>query len=127
MNSVSNTSKSVKTIYRATTALIATAFFVTGIGNIIPFDHIAHDMAHLGYPFYFLKILGAWKILAAITIVLPTMYRAKEWAYAGMMLDLTGASLSRLAVHDGFLLAFIPLGIAVLVTINYRLRLRTQG
>jgi uncharacterized membrane protein YphA (DoxX/SURF4 family) len=120
-------SKRMKIFYRVTTVLIATAFLITGIGNLIPFDHIAQDMAHLGYPVYFLKIIGIWKILGALAIVLPKMSRIKEWAYAGMMLDLTGASLSRLAVNDGFLLVFIPLGIAVLVTVNYRLRLRTHG
>jgi uncharacterized membrane protein YphA (DoxX/SURF4 family) len=119
--------KRMKIFYRVTTVLIAAAFLITGIGNLLPFDHIAQDMAHLGYPVYFLKIIGIWKILGALAIVLPKMPRIKEWAYAGMMLDLTGASLSRLAVNDGFLLVFIPLGIAVLVTVNYRLRLRTQG
>jgi uncharacterized membrane protein YphA (DoxX/SURF4 family) len=119
--------KRMKIFYRVTTVLIAAAFLITGIGNLLPFDHIAQDMTHLGYPVYFLKIIGIWKILGALAIVLPKMSRIKEWAYAGMMLDLTGASLSRLAVNDGFLLVFIPLGIAVLVTVNYRLRLRTQG
>lgn len=122
MNSSKTISKSRKIIFWATTIVIAIAYFATGVGNILPFAHIAQDMAHLGYPPYFLKILGTWKILAAITIVLPGMPRIKEWAYAGMMLDLTGAALSRYAVGDGLQMIIIPLAISVLVTVNYALR-----
>ena len=56
--------KSRKIIYWATTLIISIAFFVTGVGNLIPFEHMAQDMLYLGYPPYFLKILGTWKILA---------------------------------------------------------------
>ncbi len=49
--------------------MVAAAFFVRGIGNLIPFAHIVRDMAHLGYPSYFMKILGTWKILAGMAVV----------------------------------------------------------
>lgn len=97
-------------------------FFITGIGNLVPFKHIAQDMAHLGYPTYFLKVLGTWKILASLTILIPAIPRAKEWAYAGMLLDLTGAAFSRFAMEDSLPLILIPLGVAVLVITNYILR-----
>lgn len=102
--------------------IIAIAFFVTGLGNILPFEHIAQDMAHLGYPTYFLKIIGTWKILAAITIVVPKNSRFKEWAYAGMMFDLTGAALSRFFIGDSLQMIIVPIAIAGLVTFNYSLR-----
>jgi uncharacterized membrane protein YphA (DoxX/SURF4 family) len=121
MNSV-KTSTALKFTYWITTIIIAIAFFITGIGNLIPFEHIAHDMAHLGYPSYFLKILGTWKIIAAVTIVLPRIRRIKEWAYAGMMLDLTGAALSRYFMNDGLPLIIVPLTIAGLVIISWSLR-----
>ena len=112
MNSSKNISKSRKIIFWATTIVIAIAYFVTGVGNILPFAHIAQDMAHLGYPAYFLKIIGAWKILAALVVVIPNIPRIKEWAYAGMILDLTGAAFSRFAMGDALPQIIIPLGIA---------------
>jgi uncharacterized membrane protein YphA (DoxX/SURF4 family) len=118
----SNNTKARKVIYRVTTIIIAAIYFITGIGNIIPFPHIAHDMASLGYPPYFLLILGTWKILAAIVLLIPGIPHVKEWAYAGMMLDLTGAVFSRLAAKDDLIMIIIPLAVAILVTSNYLLR-----
>jgi uncharacterized membrane protein YphA (DoxX/SURF4 family) len=122
MTSARNTSKVQKIIFWITTIVISIAFLVTGIGNLVPFKHIAQDMAHLGYPPYFLKILGTWKIIAAVIILIPNIPRVKEWAYAGMILDLTGAAFSRFAMADQLSLVLTPLCIAVLVTVNYILR-----
>lgn len=119
--------KSRKIIFWITTTIIAIAYFVTGLGNILPFSHIAQDMAHLGYPTYFLKIIGTWKILAAIVLLIPNIPRIKEWAYAGMIFDLTGASFSRYYIGDALPQIFIPLGIALLVTVNYVLRKSMQN
>ena len=46
-------------------------------------------MRHLGYPDYFATILGVWKVLGGIAVLLPRTPRLKEWAYAGMVFDLT--------------------------------------
>ena len=111
-----------KIIYWTTTIMLALVFFVTGMGNILHITHIAHDMAHLGYPPYFLNILGYWKILAALVIIVPGFKRAKEWAYAGMIFDLTGAAFSRYAMNDNMRMIIVPLGIATLVVVNYWVR-----
>lgn len=117
MNKINHTRWNI--VYWVTTLLIATAFFITGVGNILPIAHIANDMTHLGYPPYFLNILGTWKILAAITIVIPSIPRLKEWTYAGMIFDLSGAAFSRYAIGDHASMVIIPLAIASLVVINY--------
>lgn len=127
MNSGKNISKSSTTIYWVTTVIVALAYFVTGVGNILRFNHIAQDMTHLGYPTYFLKIIGTWKILAAMVVVIPDIPRIKEWAFAGMIFDLTGAALSRYFMSDALLQIIIPLGIATLVTVNYLLRHSIQN
>ena len=54
--------------------------------------------ARLGYPLYFFAILGIWKVLGAIAILVPGFPRLKEWAYAGIFFDLTGAAASCAAV-----------------------------
>ena len=54
----------------------------------------------LGYPLYFLDIIGPWKALAGIAILVPGVARLKEWAYAGMFFNMTGAFLSHAVVGD---------------------------
>ena len=54
----------------------------------------------LGYPLYFLVILGVWKLLGAVALVIPRFPRLKEWAYAGVVFNLTGALVSHVASGD---------------------------
>jgi uncharacterized membrane protein YphA (DoxX/SURF4 family) len=114
------TSKTVG--YWLATPLVALAFVAPGIGNLVHAPQIAHDMAHLGYPSYFLTVLGAWKILGAIAITIPGFPRLKEWAYAGMMFDLTGAAISRAVSGDGLGGIVPPLAIAALTITSWALR-----
>jgi len=79
-------------------------------------------MAHLGYPTYFMTILGTWKVLGAAVIILPGFARAKEWAYAGMIFDLSGGATSRAIAGDGVAAVGIPLAIAVVVAASWALR-----
>jgi uncharacterized membrane protein YphA (DoxX/SURF4 family) len=122
MKSENNRPKSRIISFWITTTVIAIIYFITGLGNILPVDHIARDMAHLGYPTYFLKIIGVWKMLGAIVVVIPKIPRIKEWAYAGMIFDLSGAAFSRFTIGDPLPQIIIPLCLATLVTVNYLLR-----
>ena len=54
----------------------------------------------LGYPVYFIMLIGLWKLLGAIAVLVPGFPRLKEWAYAGMFFNMTGAAVSTIAV-DG--------------------------
>jgi uncharacterized membrane protein YphA (DoxX/SURF4 family) len=54
----------------------------------------------LGYPAYFLVILGVWKLLGAVAVVIPRFPRLKEWAYAGVVFNFTGALVSHVASGD---------------------------
>lgn len=109
-------------LYWVATVLTALAFSVPGLGNLTRAPHIAKDMAHLGYPAYFLAILGTWKVLGAIAVVAPRLPRLKEWAYAGMIFDLTGAAASRAAAGDGAAMVVVPLMIAGVVLASWSLR-----
>ena len=55
---------------------------------------------HLGYPLYFLYILGGWKILGVIAILIPKFSLLKEWAYAGFFFAMSGAVFSHIASGD---------------------------
>jgi len=118
--------KSNPAVYWLVTGIVAVAFVVPGIGNLAHTPQIAGDMARLGYPSYFLDILGTWKILGAIAILAPGFGRLKEWAYAGMIFDLTGAAVSRAVSGDGVSGILPPLAIAALVIASWALRPRSR-
>jgi hypothetical protein len=106
-------------MYIFTTAAVALLSFITGIGNLIPFPHIASDLRHLGYPAYFRIILGSWKVIAALALAIPRKLWIKNLAYMGILLDLSGAAASRLAVDDGAVSVLVPLGLSVLVGVSW--------
>lgn len=111
-----------RVLYVAATAVAAAAFIGSGIANLAHVPHIVDDMAHLGYPPYFMTVLGTWKVLGAIGIVVPRFPRLKEWSYAGMIFDLTGAASSRAAMGDGVVMVLVPLAIATVVVTSWALR-----
>ena len=83
------------------TMTILVAFFIGsgGVAQIAQFLGNPHGVVpDLGYPMYFFAILGFWKALGAIAILVPRFPRLKEWAYAGIFFDLTGAAASCAAV-----------------------------
>jgi hypothetical protein len=89
-------------LYWTTTSLIALETFVGGVvdllhgrGQIVTGPTVVDVVTSLGYPVYILAILGAWKIPGAITLVLPGLLRLKEWAYAGIVFELSGAAVSQ--------------------------------
>ena len=57
-------------------------------------------ITHLGYPVYLLTILGVWKILGVIAVLIPKFPVLREWAYAGFFFVMSGAIFSHIAVGD---------------------------
>jgi uncharacterized membrane protein YphA (DoxX/SURF4 family) len=108
--------------YWICTALIALAFLSGGVGQLLRSPQTVEGITHLGYPVYFLIILGVWKILGGIAILPPGFPLLTEWAYAGMIFDLTGASASHLAAGDDVRHILVPLVLAALVVGSWALR-----
>jgi uncharacterized membrane protein YphA (DoxX/SURF4 family) len=111
--------------YWTTTILVA--FFMSGgFAQILQFRANPHGVVpQLGYPMYFFLILGIWKVLGAVAILVPRFPRLKEWAYAGIFFDLTGAAASCAAVGGYGAYAFhviAPLIIAGLTVASWALR-----
>jgi uncharacterized membrane protein YphA (DoxX/SURF4 family) len=79
-------------------------------------------MKHLGYPDYFMTILGIWYVLAGVTLLVPRFSRLKEWAYAGLVFNYTGAVLSHLASGDGVNSLIVPVIFTGLVFCSWALR-----
>jgi len=89
-------------LYWIATALIALETLAGGIVdltrgrvNVVGGPYVAHVVAGLGYPVYILAILGIWKIPGAMTLIVPGFLRLKEWAYAGIVFELTSAAASQ--------------------------------
>jgi hypothetical protein len=108
--------------YWAPTLVIFAAFLGSGIALLTSFKPMIEGMAHLGYPAYFTTLLGIWKVLGATAIVAPGLPLVKEWAYAGIMFDLTGAVISRLVVGDGGMDAILPMIFIVATVASWLLR-----
>lgn len=112
--------------YWTTTALVA--FFIGSGGGAQVAQYLGNPhgiVPVLGYPMYFFAILGFWKVLGAIAIFVPRFPRLKEWAYAGIIFDLTGAAASCAAVGGYGVYAFhvlAPLVLAVLAMASWALR-----
>jgi len=112
--------------YWTTTILVA--FFIGGGGGAQIAQYLGkpHGVVPLlGYPMYFFGILGFWKVLGAIAILVPRFPRLKEWAYAGIFFDLTGAAVSCAAVGGYGAYAFhviAPLVLTGLTVASWALR-----
>ncbi len=94
--------KKEKIIYWVTTVLIALMMILSGISNaLVTNDSI--DLMHkeLGYPVYFIGLIGVAKVLGGIALLVPGFPRIKEWAYAGIFFDLIGAVYSIIAIGGG--------------------------
>jgi hypothetical protein len=107
--------------YWISTALISFAMASGGIAYLAHAGFAAPGVEALGYPAYFLTILGGWKVLGGAAIALPGMPRVKEWAYAGIAFDLSGAALSHLAVGSP-LKVIAPVVLLGIMTLSWALR-----
>lgn len=93
-------SKGRQIAYWITTLLGPASFVIGGTLHLLQAQQPVEMAAHLGYPSYFLYIIGTWKLLGAIVTVIPGVPRLKEWAYAGFFFLLTGACASHLLAGD---------------------------
>ena len=115
--------KSQKIIYWIATGLLAFGMLQSGIFSIMRAKQWVDMMNTLGYPLYFLTILGIWKILGVIAILIPRYGLLKEWAYAGFFFAMTGAFVSHLAVGDHALMSLIgPFFQTVFIIISWYFR-----
>ena len=114
--------KRINIIYWVATIWLALGMMSTGIVQLIKMKEETVMMAHLGYPLYFLTILGVWKILGVIAILIPKFPLLKEWTYAGFFFAMSGAVFSHLACGDGAKELFGPLLLIVLTITSWYFR-----
>ncbi len=115
-------SKRNKIIYWVVTIWLAFGMLSGGIFQLLHMEDAVKSFEHLGYPLYMLTILGTWKLLAMIAILLPKTALLKEWAYAGMFFAMTGAMTSHFVMGDAFSEIFPSILTLVLVVVSWLLR-----
>ncbi|WP_439581245.1 DoxX family protein [Dyadobacter bucti] len=111
-----------KIIYWIATVWLSLGMTSTGIVQLIKMDEEVTMMQHLGYPVYILTIIGVWKILGVVAILVPKFPLVKEWAYAGFFFVMSGAVFSHLAVGDGAEEYFGPVLLIVLTVLSWYFR-----
>jgi hypothetical protein len=108
--------------YWVTTGLIAVALIPGGAVDAAALPPAVAFLAHLGYPAYFVTLIGVWKVLGGIVTLAPKLPRLKEWAYAGIVFDFSGAAISHMASGDGPSKWMVPLVFLVLALASWGLR-----
>ncbi len=105
-----------KIIYWVITIYLAIGMTAGGIQQLLQIGGYNEIVSSLGYPLYLLSILGTWKILGVIAILIPKFPLVKEWAYAGFFFAMSGAFISHLVVGQAFIEA-VPSLILMIATV----------
>lgn len=113
-------------IYWVATIWLGLGMASTGLVQLIGIQEEKDMMEHLGYPMYFLTLIGVWKLLGVVAVLIPKAPLLKEWAYAGFAFVMTGAMASHLAVGDPALDLFGPILLLTLTVVSWYFRPDTR-
>jgi hypothetical protein len=116
------TTKRNKIIYWIATLWLSLGMLSTGIVQLIKMKEEVDMINHLGYPIYFLTILGVWKVLGVVAILAPRFPLVKEWAYAGFFFAMSGAIFSHAVSGDGGIEYFGPSLLIILTVVSWYFR-----
>ena len=116
--------------YWTCTGLTVFFFVPGGLAYAMAVPDVVGGVLQLGFPLYFIRLLGVWKILGGVAIVVPGFPRLKEWAYAGILFDLTAAAVANAtmgaAIGAEWWHVPAPLMVAVIVVASWALRPRSR-
>ena len=111
-----------KIIYWISTIWLAVAMLASGVQQILHTKSFVDIILPLGYPLYFLTILGVWKILGVVALLIPKFPLLKEWAYAGFFFAMSGAVFSHIASGDSMNEIAPSLVLLILIVVSWYLR-----
>ncbi|MEQ8361963.1 MAG: DoxX family protein [Cyclobacteriaceae bacterium] len=116
-------SKRNKIIYWVATLWLSLGMVSTGIVQLIKIEEeIELVINKLGYPVYFLTLLGVWKLLGVVAVLIPKFPLLKEWAYAGFFFAMSGAVFSHMAIGSEAIDYFGPVLLIVLTVVSWYFR-----
>ena len=108
--------------YWIITVILSFCIFSGGLAQALQVEGVLKGFKPLGYPTYFISIIGIWKMLGIIAILIPRFKLLKEWAYAGIFFVMTGAVISHIASHDVSGQIIAPFMLAVFTVLSWYLR-----
>lgn len=108
--------------YWIITALLSFCIFFGGLAQALQLKQVVQGFKPLGYPTYFISIIGIWKMLGVVAILVPKFPLLKEWAYAGIFFTMTGAVISHIASDDIRVQIISPVVLAVFCVLSWYLR-----
>ena len=111
-----------KIIYWVATLWLALGMVSTGMVQLVKMKEEVDNFSSLGYPAYLMTIIGGWKLLGVVTVLMPKFPLLKEWAYAGFFFAMTGAVISHLISGHGGKEIFGPMLLLVLIVISWYFR-----
>lgn len=111
-----------KVIYWMATLWLALGMTSTGIVQLMRMEDEVSLITKLGYPIYILTMLGIWKMLGVVAVLVPRFPLVKEWAYAGFFFAMSGAVFSHIVVGDGAIELFGPMLLIVLTIVSWYFR-----
>ena len=112
--------------YWIITILLSFCIFFGGLAQTLQLKEVLQGFKPLGYPTYFISLIGVWKVLGVIAILIPKFPLLKEWAYAGIFFVMTGAVISHIASDDVKVQIIAPLVLAVFTVLSWYLRPATR-
>jgi uncharacterized membrane protein YphA (DoxX/SURF4 family) len=115
-------SKRNKIIYWISTIWLALGMLSTGIVQLLKMKEESGFIIRMGYPEYFLPLLGAWKILGVIALLIPKFPLLKEWTYAGFFFTMSGAVYSHIVLGNPINELFPPLLLLILTLVSWYFR-----
>jgi hypothetical protein len=108
--------------YWIVTILLSFCIFFGGLAQALQLQGVLQGFKPLGYPTYFISLIGIWKMLGVIAILIPRFPLLKEWAYAGIFFTMTGAVISHIASDDIKVQIISPIVLAVFTVLSWYLR-----
>ncbi len=111
-----------KIIYWVATIWLCMGMVSSGVVQTIQMEEEVQKMKQLGYPQYFLTIIGVWKLFGVVAVIIPKYPIIKEWAYAGCFFLMAGAIFSHVAINDGAVEYFGPSLLLVLTVVSWIFR-----
>ena len=108
--------------YWIITVMLSFFIFSGGLAQALQVEGVLKGFKPLGYPTYFISIIGIWKMLGVIAILIPGFKLLKEWAYAGIFFVMTGAVISHIASNNISAQIIAPFVLAVFAVLSWYLR-----
>src|SRR5215475_7590327 len=108
--------------YWVVTAMVGFFIGSGGAAELARVPGNVEGLVQLGYPEYFATIIGFWKVLGAIAILVPGFPRLKEWAYAGIFFNMTGAAATSVFTNSAAWHLIVELVLAALTVASWALR-----